>query len=109
MFGVPGRDSVHRVSTGDVGHKNSVRMLFSRTFSYLFFPYGVVPSIKMHASERCLRDTAKKGLFFVHIFGLFFVQRGSKRAPNHLCRTFLRDVTEDALKLFLNGRSSSVE
>jgi hypothetical protein len=57
----------------------------------------VVPSIKMHASGRCLRDAAGKGLFFVHIFCLFLSGAVSKRAPYRRAGRFLRDATEDAL------------
>jgi hypothetical protein len=65
--------------------------LFSHTFSHLLFSHGVAPSIKMHVSERCLRDS-----FFLQIFGLFFSSAVPKYILNHRIRRFSRDTIEDA-------------
>jgi hypothetical protein len=51
----------------------------------------------MHASGRCLRDAAGKGLFFVQIFGLFLFGAVPDVPQIIYAGRFLRDATGDAL------------
>jgi hypothetical protein len=69
------------------------------TFSLTYFStHGMVPSIKMHAFGRCLRDVTGKGLFFVQIFSLL-LSSAVPNVPQIICaERFLKDATEDVLR-----------
>jgi hypothetical protein len=90
------------VSTGDAGHKNSVRMyactpsshmsfsFFTLSLTYFFHMRWFSLLKCMYLSECSLRDTTGKGLFFIYIFGFVLSDAIPKYVPNHRVGRFLR-------------------
>jgi hypothetical protein len=65
------------------------------------FSHGLVLSIKMHASRRCLSHATGNSLFLSRLFISFYPALSPKDVPNHRVECFFRNATGGRFPPFL--------